>query len=218
MPGMAANPKIFEYIKFAEDQFEVHLLDWKIPGKNESLEDYSERIAEDVTEPNPVLIGVSFGGVIVQEISKILNTARVIIISSIKSKDELPPRLKFLGRTGMDRILPTFLAPFAADLHKYPTGRRIRKRAELYHRYMSNTDKNYLDWSIHNLVNWRQEDPLQGVIHIHGDRDIILPIKNIDGCILVKGGTHVMIVDRFRWFNENLPKLILNGIANAKID
>jgi hypothetical protein len=27
--------------------------------------------------------------------------------------------------------------------------------------------------------------------------------------MVLKGGTHVMIVSKFKWFNENLPKLIL---------
>ena len=37
MPGMAANPKIFEYIKLPEDQFKIHWLEWIIPEHNESL-------------------------------------------------------------------------------------------------------------------------------------------------------------------------------------
>ena len=31
MPGMAANPSIFEYIKLPEDQFKIHWLEWVIP-------------------------------------------------------------------------------------------------------------------------------------------------------------------------------------------
>ena len=27
--------------------------------------------------------------------------------------------------------------------------------------------------------------------------------------IVVKGGTHIMILNKFRWLNENLPKIIL---------
>ena len=27
-------------------------------------------------------------------------------------------------------------------------------------------------------------------------------------CIVIKGGTHIMIINKYKWFNENLPKLI----------
>lgn len=214
MPGMAANPDIFEHIELPEEDFILRYLDWKKPFKGESLKAYSKRIAEDVKEPNPVLIGVSFGGVIVQEISKLIRVKRVVIISSVKTHSELPSRLKFLATTGLDKVLPTFLAPYAVNLRNLPLGRHIEKRLELYDKYMTHTGKHYLDWSIHALINWSQKSPLKNVVHIHGDRDKVLPIDNIETCIRVKGGTHVMIVNRFRWFNENLPSIIQEKNAN----
>ena len=42
-----------------------------------------------------------------------------------------------------------------------------------------------------------------------GDDDMIFPIKNIKNCIILKGGTHIMIVTKYKWLNENLPKIIL---------
>ena len=43
MPGMAADPSIFENIKLDKDQFEIHWLKWIIPHKNESLSAYAKR-------------------------------------------------------------------------------------------------------------------------------------------------------------------------------
>ena len=43
MPGMAANPTIFEHIKLPEDQFQIHWLEWMMPNKKESLESYAKR-------------------------------------------------------------------------------------------------------------------------------------------------------------------------------
>jgi hypothetical protein len=39
----------------------------------ETLVSYAKRMCEKVTHPNPVLIGVSFGGILVQEMSKIIS-------------------------------------------------------------------------------------------------------------------------------------------------
>ncbi|GAK94248.1 conserved hyperthetical protein [Nonlabens ulvanivorans] len=37
----------------------------------------------------------------------------------------------------------------------------------------------------------------------------IFPIKYITKAMIVPGGTHIMIINRFRWFNDNLPQIIL---------
>ena len=86
MPGLGANSKIFEHISLPKDRFDIHLLEWKIPvSKDESIQDYAQRMAEEIKHQNPVLLGVSFGGVLVQEIAKIIAVEKVILVSSIKS-------------------------------------------------------------------------------------------------------------------------------------
>ena len=70
-------------------------------------------------------------------------------------------------------------------------------------------DKKYLDWAIEKIISWDRTEVVQNVIHIHGDADEVFPIKNIENCIVVKGGTHIMILSKFKWFNANLPKIIL---------
>ncbi len=211
MPGMAANPTIFEYIKLPEDKYTIHWLKWKIPYKNESMHSYVTRMLEDVVHPNPVLIGVSFGGVIVQEMAKLIAVKRLILVSTVKSKHELPARMKMARKTGLYKILPTSLAGRIGDLENLPVGEFAKKRAHLYKQYLSVSDKKYLDWAIQQMVCWDQEEPLEGTIHIHGDKDIVFPIKNIENCIIIEGGTHIMIINRFRWFNKHLPSLIKEG-------
>ena len=70
MPGLAASPKIFERIQLPEDTFEMHLLEWFLPEQNESLEAYAKRMTLKIKHENPVLIGVSFGGILVQEMAR----------------------------------------------------------------------------------------------------------------------------------------------------
>ncbi|WP_300438843.1 alpha/beta hydrolase [Christiangramia sp.] len=211
MPGMATDSAIFEYIKLPEDIFEIHLLQWKIPENNESLQNYVKRMLRHVHHQDIVLIGVSFGGIIVQEMAKYLEVNRLIIISSVKCSSELPSRMKFASRTGLFRIIPTSLASYKDYFEKFAFGDFLKKRAKLYKQYISITDKKYLDWAIKNMVNWTCERPDEKVIHIHGDKDEVFPIKNMDNAIVVPGGTHIMIINRFKWFNEYLPELILTG-------
>jgi hypothetical protein len=47
------------------------------------------------------------------------------------------------------------------------------------------------------------------LVHIHGDKDAVFPYTYIGACIRVPGGTHTMIIHRYKWFNERLPAIIL---------
>lgn len=211
MPGLAANSSIFDLIKLPEERFKIHFLEWIIPTENESLRAYAVRMKKYIKHEDPVLIGVSFGGVIVQEMGKIIKTRRVIIISSVKCREELPPRLKFAGRTGLFKLLPLGLLDYVDYFEKVAVGDFLKKRARLYRQYLSVTNRRYLTWAIKNMVLWNCEKPGENIIHIHGDRDEVFPVKNISNFIEVKGGTHVMIINRYRWFNQHLPEIIVTG-------
>lgn len=210
MPGLAANPTIFEYIKLPKERFEIHWLEWFIPEPNETLSDYAKRmIDKNIKHDNPVLIGVSFGGIMVQEMSKHIKLRKLIIVSSVKTKHELPKRMKIAAATKAYKLIPTQLASNIDLLAKYAFGDVITKRIELYKKYLSVNDKRYLDWAIQQVLCWEQEEELPDVIHIHGDKDFVFPSGNIKSFINVEGGTHIMIIDRYKWFNENLPALLI---------
>ena len=81
MPGLAASSTIFERIQLPTATFEIHLLDWKIPHKNETLVAYAKRMAAEVPHDQAVLVGVSFGGVLVQEMATFLQLRKLIIVS-----------------------------------------------------------------------------------------------------------------------------------------
>ncbi len=210
MPGMAAGKEIFKNIRLPEDHFEIHLLEWLIPEKNESLTQYAQRLAAEVTAPEPVLVGVSFGGVIVQEMAAYLKVKKLIIISSVKSCQEFPRRMKFARSTKAYRLLPTQLASSVEDFTIYAIGPKSKKRLRLYNEYISVRDKVYLDWAIYQMVHWERKEADPKVVHIHGDQDMVFPIRYIEGAIIVEGGTHVMILNKASKISTLLQNIIMN--------
>ncbi len=212
MPGMAANPTIFEYIKLPQDQFEVHWLEWMLPLDNsESISDYARRMTRAIKHNNIVLLGVSFGGVLVQEMSRHIKVKKLIIVSSIKSMNELPRHMQLAKKTKAYKLVPTHLVGNFELLAKYAFGSNVKKRVDLYKKYLSVSDDKYLSWAIKEILYWNQKEPPANVIHIHGDKDAVFPIKKITQCITIKNGTHIMIINKYKWFNENLPSLILEN-------
>jgi esterase/lipase len=212
MPGMAASPSIFERIHLPTDIFEMHLLEWVVPNKNETLKEYAMRMAKNIKHENVILVGVSFGGILVQEMKPFVNPKKVIIISSVKSNVELPRRMKIVKTTKAYKLIPTKLIENIELLAKYTFGSSILKqRIKLYEKFLSVRDKVYLDWAIEQIINWDRTEIDNEIIHIHGDADEVFPIKHIKECISVKGGTHIMIITKYKWLNENLPKIMLDS-------
>lgn len=209
MPGLAASSAIFERISFPVDDFEIIHLEWVIPNKKESLSDYAKRISENITHENPVLIGVSFGGILVQEMAKFVKARKVIIISSVKSNLEFPQRFKMAKITKVYKLIPTSLIMNVEKLSKFSFGNKINQRLKLYEKFLSVRNIDYLEWAIEQVILWDRTEADKNVIHIHGDADEIFPIQNIQNSILVSGGTHIMILNKFRWLNANLPRIIL---------
>lgn len=209
MPGLAASSAIFERIVLPKEDFEIILLEWEIPLDKESLSEYAKRIAEKINDKNPVLIGVSFGGILVQEMAKFCGARKVIIISSVKSNLEFPMRMKLAKTTKAYKLIPVNLLLNVESLAKFSFGDKVNQRLKLYEKFLSVRDIRYLDWAIEQVILWDRTVVDESVIHIHGDTDDVFPIKYIKNCIIVKGGTHIMILNKFRWLNENLPKIIL---------
>ena len=212
MPGMAASPSIFERIQLPSDTFEIHLLEWLLPEKEETIEAYAQRVAKDIKHDNVILVGVSFGGILVQEMKAFVNPKKVIIISSVKSNKELPRKMKVAKTTKAYKLIPTQLFENIDMLTKFTFGSSIiKQRLKLYEKFLSVRDKHYLDWAIEQIINWKRTEIDSEVIHIHGDADEVFPIKYIQNAIVVKGGTHIMILTKYRWLNDNLPKIMLEG-------
>ena len=172
MPGLGASPSIFERIQLPSAVFEMHFLEWLLPKNEETLEDYALRMAKNVKHDNAILVGVSFGGILVQEMKAFLNTSKVIIISSIKSNEELPRKMKIAKITKAYKLIPTKLLKNIEVFAKFSFGSSIvKQRLKLYERFLSVRDKSYLDWGIENIINWKRTEVDTKIIHIHGDED-----------------------------------------------
>lgn len=210
-PGLAAGPLIFERITLDPDQFETHYLEWKTPEKKQSLSDYVQSYCQEITGENLVFIGVSFGGIIMQELAQYFPKAKVIIISSIKSPQELPPLYQWAGKYRINRLVPIHIFQHIETYAWFLFHKSIPKsKKSLYQKYLPMRDSHYLRWSLREILTWKGCRHNPRLIHIHGDCDEIFPIKYIRNSHVVKDGTHAMILNRFRWFNEHLPVLIQN--------
>jgi esterase/lipase len=203
MPGLAAGPEIFYKLSLDPTLYELHYLTWKKPlALEESITNYAMRMTDEVKHKNPVLVGVSFGGIMVQEMSKFIECKKVIIISSVKSTNELPKRYKIASKSKIYKLFPTQIVTNFESYARFFVGKSLEKKAKMYKKYLSVRGKSYIKWSIHNVINWRQVKPIEGIIHVHGTNDHIFPIKNIQNCIKIEEGNHSMILIKAKQLSQ----------------
>lgn len=209
VPGLAASPEIFEFLQFPEDKFELHFLEWLIPlTAHEPIESYAKRMSDLVLEDNPVLIGVSFGGIMVQEMSKHLHPKKTIIISSIKSRDELSNALKFIQKFKIYKLFPSKVIENIEIFSFLAFGNTSKTRLKLYKKYFTVRDRRYLNWSIYNVLHWKQNKPIENIFHIHGTADAIFSFNYINDCIPIEKGTHIMVINKAK----TISKIILDSL------
>lgn len=207
--GLAANSKIFEHIHLDSNKYECHFLEWKIPvSKDESIEDYSQRMCDEIRHKNPVLIGVSFGGIIAQEMSKLITCKKIIIISSVKTNLEFPKRLKLAAVTKAYKLFPAKFIESLDSYVDYFLGDYQKKKIDAYKKYMSVRNADYLHWAIHNVLHWQQTETISNISHIHGTDDGVLPSKNIANSIKIEGGTHAMILTKAKRITSEIDKIL----------
>lgn len=209
MPGLAASPKIFENLSLPEDQFELHYLSWLKPlSIEESLANYAMRVCEEIKHEEIILIGVSFGGILIQEMRKYINVKKLIIISSVKSNQEFPTNFKLAKKFSAHKLFPTKVISNFDNFKQFFVGKSLKKKAKLYEMYLSERDELYLNWAVKNTLQWQQETPIQGIVHIHGTKDPIFPNKNIKNYIKIKGGTHAMILIKAKEISKIIETIL----------
>ena len=203
--GIASSGLVFDNLELNAT---LHYLPWTIPYKNESLRDYACRMGEGMLHPNSIVVGVSFGGIVAQEISQVIPVDKVIIISSVKSQKEFPLFLKFLKMVPLHRIIkPSLLLKY--EVYKYFL-RNGKKMERLKRKYMTFTEDRYLNWAVDNIINWDPQYMVKNIYHLHGDRDTTFPISKIRDRIVIKGGTHLMIIKNHKQISQKVNEIILS--------
>ncbi len=208
VPGLAAGKEIFNHLSLPQDRFDITIIEWIIPFENESLTQYAQRMAAFVTAPNAVLVGVSFGGVVAQEMSAFLKLHKLIIISSVKTKYEMPKRMHIVSALRLYKLLPIDFIVSTPDLTKFAVGPKSKKRLQLYNTYLTMRNKYYLRWAVKQMLSWDREKAVKGIKHIHGDKDVVFPLKNIKHSEIIKRGTHVMILFKAEAVTRKLIEII----------
>lgn len=206
IPGMGVDARFFKNLRLSNCN--IHHVKWITPEENESLKSYAMRLSVQIDTSRPfALIGVSLGGMCSIEIAKQLKPVKVFVISSCKKSSELSWKVLFWKKLGFYHFLSDEIYIRGALLVKKQFGVRTEEQKQKFLDMLRSAPKNYFRGAVHCLMTWKSEEVPANVIQIHGDADLVLPIKNIKNCDhIIKGGTHFMMVDKANEINVIINK------------
>lgn len=189
-------------------------LPWLTPIKYETIQQYAKRMAKDIKDQNPILLGLSFGGMMAIEISKIIQPQQVILISSIQSFIQLPRWMKWAGKLKLNKAFPMRSYKILAPIQNSKMGVETKEDIDMVSHYRKNVSPAYLDWAIHEVLNWQNNWQPVNIHHIHGDADKIFPLKKISqlhAMHIIKGGGHFMVYNRSAEVTKAIQNILSLG-------
>ena len=212
--GLGADERAFQFLRFPE--YVIIHVNWIDPLKNESLESYAYRISKVINTSEPfILLGLSFGGMLCIEITKIMKPEALILLSSIAGRHEMPVRMKISGALNLYRFVPTKYFTKPSKIAHFLFGTSTQHEKTLLNQILMDSDPKYTQWALQAITNWKNTE-VPACFRVHGTVDRIFPIqliKNVDHQI--KGGGHLMVISNADLVNKAINTcLSINNVKN----
>jgi pimeloyl-ACP methyl ester carboxylesterase len=205
--GLGADKRSFSFLdlSFCNPIF----IEWIQPQANESLADYALRLRKQISDEHPIIVGVSFGGMLATEMAKADPNIKAIIISSNKTAKEFPS----IYRTGkylpVYKWVPPALLKRTALFRSLFFGPKGEKQKETFRQILNDSDTRFTKWAIHSILCWNNNVVPENIIHIHGTSDKLLPFKKVKADYVIENGTHLMIMNQPEEISGLIKKLIV---------
>jgi pimeloyl-ACP methyl ester carboxylesterase len=194
--GLGADERIFSRLEVPG--VELRPLPWLTPVPYEPIGEYADRMRAGIADERPILLGVSFGGMMAIEMAKELPGATVIIVSSVRDRRQLPLWIKAGGRVYPHWLIPRMRRPRwrVRSLEGYFLGVETEEDRQLAGEFQDKVDQQYLEWAIGTIARWQNEWTPPSFFHIHGGRDRMFPLRSVEPTHVVPDGGHFMVYNK----------------------
>ena len=211
-PGIGCTCAVFEKMRFPA-AYRVHRVEWIEPQQGEDLARYCARMTQGLEfDASDLLVGVSFGGIVVQEIARqypILE--RIVVLSSAVSVAEYPGFVRFLRALKFYRLLPGGIFRNRQLRAYLVTGQRGEKGVRSVDRFFAPLSERYFRFAIRACMEFPAADASQirRMRRIHGHRDALFPIRRLVSPVEdIAGATLLMVYTHAREVSRVLARVI----------
>lgn len=204
--GLGADRRVYSFLDLTF--CEAVYVDWIKPFDKETLEAYAHRLRNEIPDPHPIIVGLSFGGMLATEMAKSDPDLRAIIISSSKTTDEFPRYLRAGKYFPFYKWMSGKLMKRSAHWIKWVFGRNGKEQKKVFLEIIRDVDTDFTKWAIDAILHWKNKVAPKNVTHLHGTADRLLPYRLVRADYMIKGGNHVMPMDSHVEISALLKKLI----------
>lgn len=208
--GMGTDERAFNAFKryFIDP---LTYIPWKEPRPGETLKEFADRMISpyiDSHTPIRICIGLSFGGVLgIQALERGMIT-HLILVSSVKGREELPPVMRLLRTVPVYKVIPaSTLKQILVRSGLIPLSLRFENQYK-FKEMLDQFSPYYFKWCIDQLVNIPKSKALKNMYHIHGTHDEVFSIKYICSADHIPGGSHLMIITRAKEVSRMVQKIV----------
>lgn len=206
--GLGADQRAFSKLKLPSGYKALHL-NWINPNEKESLEEYALRLAAVIDTSTPYcMVGLSFGGMLVSELSSRLNSKKNIVISSISHPEQLPGYFKLIAKLGFHKWLPYSFFKKTNAFYYFLFGVKSPEEKMLLDSIFENTPAPFLKWAVNAILHWKTHSTPTALTHIHGSKDYILPIRYTQPDFVINGGGHFLVFTHAEPVSAILAKIL----------
>lgn len=198
--GLGADERVFKYLRFPG--YHVVHVKWIAPLRNEPIAAYAKRLLRQIHTDRPILIGLSFGGIMAIEVSKLIETEKLVIIASVKTRNELPFYYRMAKYLPLYKMIPSSLMKYPDRMSNWFFGAESKEDKDILAAILKDTDPVFLKWAINTIVNWDNLELIKQLVHIQGDADHVLPARFVRANIIINGGGHLMTLNKAEELNE----------------
>ena len=197
LKGLETDERLFEsQIK----RFSGFCLPWLAPDKNDSLKDYSKRVANEISSMfhTPVnIVGHCFGGVVAMEVAQHIELNSVVVLNAPGDSNDIQDDFRKGVKVGSKMpltMLRSLLAMKAPSFYKEKE-KLNEEQFKIVESMIRSLDIHFLKWAAVASADWNQTKPLEfscPKLSVHGSENkIIKRPKNMDFETL-DGAGHLM--------------------------
>jgi pimeloyl-ACP methyl ester carboxylesterase len=195
--GLGADERVFQLLELPG--IPVEHIKWLKPERYEKLGNYAARLISLIDQRDEViLVGLSFGGIVCQEIARHITVKKIIIISSIKTRAEMDWKIRLASFGKIYNLVPAeVLKRIALQTANFFFSIQTKEDAAFLKKIIKDTDSGFVKWALNEILQWQPSNEMLNVVHIHGTSDQIFPFRKLIPPVLkVENGGHFMVADK----------------------
>lgn len=194
IPGLGADHRLYDNIHLPG--VESIYLAWPEPGTCTTLKEYALLLLPMIDSSKPfVLCGTSMGGMVAIELSKLVTPEKLVLISTVKTKNEFPAHLRVMAKTRLHEVLINALKPTLSGMMDLLVSWKNDTERTIFLDMLNNCSPQYLKFALDACVGWDNEQMPENYIHIHGTKDPLFPISKLHNTMPIEGGNHFMVYE-----------------------